>query len=120
MSDVEKILGVSLPFPINGKVVEIHPVRLKHWNEFSKNLYPLIADHLYESYKFDDGPGMMETILRIVTREKDVPEELFEMNQADFLRLREMVRGQNELDFDGILERQRTIEEKGKLDLLSL
>lgn len=110
----DKILGLSMPFKVGTRVVEIHPVLLKDWKTFSKTVGVFEMRTLYELFSYSDAPGIFEKGLKIVCRlnEDDPLPELFnEMTQADYERLRAMIIEQNDLNFE---EMQEVVKKKEK------
>jgi hypothetical protein len=104
---IKTLCGVTTEFQVNTRKVELHPVMVRDWIEFSKNLFILENETLYEIFRYTDGPGFLWEVIKLVCRVEEVPELFKEMTQLDYLRFRNTVLEQNDLDFEEVFNRSR-------------
>lgn len=101
MEDLKKILGVVMPFQMGEHKVDLYPIRVKDWPEFSANVVALTLERLQDIFKFADGYDRLIKCIGIITRKDPIHEMFYDMTQADYTRFRDVVISQNDLDFVG-------------------
>lgn len=101
---MEKILGLSMPFKVNNRQVEVHPVLLRDWTKFARVVGVFDLESLQDIFFYNDAPEFLFEAIKLVCKSEEVPELFYDMTQADYERFRNLVMEQNGLDFKAIRE----------------
>ena len=117
---LRSLCGMSTDFQVGTRVVELHPVLVKDWPEFSKNLFILEHETLYEIFMYGDGSEILWETVKVICRTKEVPPLFEELTQLDYRRFREIVLEQNDINFEEVRDKKRKkMEELRSLGLLA-
>jgi tryptophan 2,3-dioxygenase len=100
MENVSKFLGKPTDFRVLDKIIDLYPVKLRNWPEFSEVLFVLKLESLQEIYQYIDAPQALEKVFKIVTRMDLLHDLYYDMTEADYQTFREKVINQNGLNFD--------------------
>jgi hypothetical protein len=102
-TEIQRILGVSVPFKIGTSVTQLHPIQLKDWPGFRECIGVLEHLTLFELYFFSDAETLLNRVIKLAGRlgeEEEIPPMFSEMTQLDYEKFRTIVVEQNGINFD--------------------
>lgn len=114
---MNKILGVMMMFKLGERAVEIWPVRLKDWSEFSLCVNLFRWDRLHKIFTYPDASEVLAIAFKILTRGAEHEDLLNNMTQLDYSNLRQLIIDQNDLNFDELFGKDKDAKGKTQEDL---